>query len=199
MQLNLRKARKLEQKIQNHIDAQTFNAYSEVRVKGTVEQALRQVDVDKKVFLQDLQQLNALLELRFNIRSRIGDANVSLNINSLMNSKELLQAKFKLLGKAIAPPGLGRSLTATPDEASLDDLLKARSGIIDRSTTEYGISATVQVPVFTQTEIDALEQQGRALGLQSEDIEDQLSQKNIGGLVTLTTDEVALLKASGLV
>lgn len=108
MQLNLRKARKLEQKIQKHIDAQNFNSHSEVRIKGTVEQALRQIDVDKKIFLQDLQQLNALLELRFNIRTRIGTANTSLGINTLMGSKELLEAKRKLLVKATANPGLGR-------------------------------------------------------------------------------------------
>lgn len=198
MQLNLRKARKLEQKIQKHIDAQTFNSHSEVRVKGTVEQALRQIEVDKKIFVQDMQQLNALLELRFNIRSRIGTANTTLGINTLMGSKELLEAKRKLLVKATANPGLGRQLATTPSEANLDDLLKARAGILDRSTSEYGVTPTVSVPVFSQSEIDAFEQSGRTIIQQQEDIEDQLSQKNIGGTVSLTADEVTLLKTVGL-
>ena len=198
MQLNLRKARKLEQKIQKYIDAQNFNSHSEVRIKGTVEQALRQIDVDKKIFLQDLQQLNALLELRFNIRNRISQANTTLGIVGLMNTKELLEAKRKLLVKSTSNPGLGRQLATTPDEASLDDLLKARAGVLDRSTSEYGIAATISVPVFSQSDVDAFEQQGRAIMQAQEDIEDQLSQKNIGGTVSLTTDEVTLLKTVGL-
>lgn len=199
MQLNLRKARKLEQKLQKHIDAQEFTSHSDVRVKGTVEQALRQLDVDKKIFLQDLQQSNALLELRFNIRNRIGLANSSLGINDLMSNKELLAAKLKVLSKATSNPGLSRTLATTPDEASLDDMLKARAGILDRSTNEYGISATTSVPVFSEAEVEAFEQQARTLVQQQEDIEDQLSQKNIGGTVILTIEEVTLLKSVGLV
>lgn len=198
MQLNLRKARKLEQKIQKHIDAQNFSSHSEVRVKGTVEQALRQIDVDKKIFLQDLQQLNALLELRFNIRNRISDANTKLGINNLMNQKELLEAKHRLLVKATSNPGLGRQLATTPDEASLDDLLKARAGVLDRSTSEYGLNPTVSVPIFSGAEVEAFEQQGRSNAQAQENIEDDLSQKNIGGTVSLTTDEVTLLKTVGL-
>lgn len=199
MDLNLRKARKLEQKIQKHLDAQRFTVHSEVRVKGTVEQAQRQIDVDKKIFLDDLQQANALLELRFNIRARIAQANTNLGINDLMNRKELLEAKSRLLSKATSNPGLGRELQATPSEQALDDVLKARAGILDRSTSEYGISATTAVSIFTEADIETFEQQGRTVSQQTEDIEDDLSQKNIGGKVSLTTEEVALLKAVGLV
>lgn len=199
MQLNLRKARKLEQKIQKHIEGQSFSVHSEVRVKGTVEQAQRQIDVDKKIFLQDLQQLNALLELRFNIRGRISDANTKLGITTLMNQKELLEAKHRLLVKATSNPGLGRQLPTTPDESSLDDMLKARAGILDRAASEYGISPTTSVPIFTEAEVEAFEQQGRTNAQAQENIEDELSQKNIGGTVSLTADEVTLLKTVGLV
>lgn len=201
MQLNLRKARKLEQKIQKHIDGQHFNTNAEVRVKGTVDQALSQIDVEKKVFLSDIQQINSLLDLRFAIRNRIGKANTDLGINDLMSSKELLEAKRKALVKATSgsPHRLGGGqISTTPDKESLDDLLKARAGILDRSTNDYGVSATLTIPILSDTEVKTLEQQGQTILQQQEDIEDQLSQKNIGGTVTLTADEVTLLKAVGL-
>lgn len=193
MDLNLRKARKLEQKINDLIKERDFNTVTEVRLKSTVEQALDQISSDKEIFYKEVSRTAELVNLRFSIRKRIDKVNYTLGINDLMNEKELLNAKTEL------NVSLKNKAKAALSKEQLEDTMKMTAGALERSSSNYGLSATLATNILTTSELEDLKKEILDLKKQQENLDDQLSQKNLGGLVTLTPEEVILLQSEGLV
>lgn len=195
MQLNLRKARKLEAKIAKHIDTTNLNTEVGIRAKATITEATGKRQEASTKLVTDLNTLVQLNELRYSIRSQIANANQGVGINALMTQREQLKSKVKILQKLSTA-----ELAVSTEE--LQDVLETTAKALEKGDTRgYGRMTDVKVNTSAVLEHSRLaintEIQATVKGL--EDVEDELAQKNLGAKVTLSDEQVALLKASALI
>jgi len=190
MELNLRKARKLEQKIQAYVNKMEVKTTTEVRVMATPEDRKSAVTEARQSLLANGQRRIDLINARFTIRKAIGQTNEVVGINELMAKREELQ---ELLKHATAS-------VEVVDLSTLEDEVTASKVQIEQGKESYGRRATlVSTPVATNEDLKLFKNEEANIKRQLEDVEDQLSQKNLGAKVKLSDDTVALLKTVGLV
>lgn len=195
MQLNLRKARKLEAKIAKHIETVNLNTEVAIRAKSSLIEATNKRQEASVKLVSDLNNLVQLNELRYSIRSQIANANQGVGINALMTQREQLKSKVKILSK------LATAEMAVSTE-ELQDVLETTAKALEKGDTR-GYGRITDVKVNTSAVLEHSRQainteiQATVKGL--EDVEDELAQKNLGAKVTLSEEQVALLKASALI
>ena len=195
MQLNLRKARKLEAKIAKHIETVNLNTEVSIRAKSSLIEATAKRQEASVKLVSDLNSLVQLNELRYSIRSQIANANQGVGINALMTQREQLKAKVKILSK------LATAEMAVSTE-ELQDVLETTAKALEKGDTR-GYGRMTDVKVNTSAVLEHSRQainteiQATVKGL--EDVEDELAQKNLGAKVTLSDEQIALLKASALI
>lgn len=195
MQLNLRKARKLEAKIAKHIETTELATEVAVRAKSSLADALAARTAASTKLVGDLESLNQLNELRYSIRSQIANANQGVGINALMTQREQLKSKVKILQK------LSTAQLAVSEE-ELQDVLDTTAKALEKGDTRgYGMRTDVKVNTSSVLEESrkAINAQIQATVKGLEDVEDELAQKNLGAKVNLSDEQVALLKASALI
>lgn len=192
MELNLRKARKLEAKIKTFLDQTNLEHQVAVRIKGDAVEAAAKIQAATDKLAADLDLHTKLNELRFAIRKGIADVNQHVGINALMNQREHLQAKLQLLGK------LAESEVAHGAN-ELQDLLKNTATSIEQGTNHYGQSLVhVITSAVTKDVKDSVKSGIASLKKDLEDLEDELAQKNIGAKIIVEDSSVNLLKSAGL-
>ncbi len=192
MDLNLRKARKLESKIEKHLAAAQLKGTVDVRIKSTLADASEQVHQGSLKLTRDLEDLLSLNTVRFDIRNQIANANQGVGINALMTQREMLKAKSEVLTKL-------SSVELAPAEAQLGDLLEGKQKQLEKGGDSYGrLLVTVDVGVVGEAERKVINDEITETVKALEDIEDQLAQKNLGAKITLGADAVTLLKSQGL-
>ena len=195
MQLNLRKARKLEAKIAKHIETVNLNTEVAIRAKSSLIEATAKRQEASVKLVSDLNSLVQLNELRYSIRSQIANANQGVGINALMTQREQLKSKVKILSK------LATAEMAVSTE-ELQDVLETTAKALEKGDTR-GYGRMTDVKVNTSAVLEHSRQainteiQATVKGL--EDVEDELAQKNLGAKVTLSEEQIALLKASALI
>lgn len=195
MQLNLRKARKLEAKIAKHVENARLKTEVSIRAKASITEATSQRQEAAVKLVKDLNDLVQLNEVRYSIRSQIANANQGVGINALMTQREQLKAKAQILQK------LAQAELAVSTE-ELQDILETTAKALDKGETRgYGrnTEVTVNISVITEDVRKAVNEEIKATIKGLEDVEDELAQKNLGAKVTLSDEQVALLKASALV
>lgn len=188
MDLNLRKARKLEQKIQSHVDSMKLNSEVSVRALSDAISRKQTLDQARQEFLAEGQKQQDLIKARFEIRRLIGNANQTTGINDLMNQREMLQ---ELLAKSSAK-------VSTVDLAQLEDEVILVQNQVSKGTERYGTKVSVNSAVSTDSDIQLFKKEESDVKNQLEDVEDQLSQKNLGVTITLSDDVTSLLQSNGL-
>lgn len=192
MDLNLRKARKLEGKIEKHLAAAQIKGTVDVRIKSSLEDASEQVYQGSLKLTRDLEDLLSLNNIRFEIRKAIASVNELNGINSLMNEREMLKARAEVLSKLA-------SVEMSPAKAQLGDLLEGKQKQLEKGGDSYGrLLVTVDVGVVGEAERQVINGEITDTVKALEDIEDQLAQKNLGAKITLGTMAVTLLKSQGL-
>src|ERR1035437_5682415 len=92
MDLNLRKARKLEAKILAYANAMSLTSAVKVRIMANEEERSDALSAGRSKFLSDVSTQKSLILARFNIRQAISDANQAVGINALINKREGIQA-----------------------------------------------------------------------------------------------------------
>lgn len=187
-EINLRKARKLEQKIQAFVDSMKIESSIKVRAMSSSQDRKDALNQARMNLLADGQKQRDLIKARFSIRNLIGKANQDTGINDLMNQREMLQA---LLAKSSAK-------VETVNLNEIDDEASYRQNQITKGERGYGDTVTFTSPVATQSDLELFKREDQSVKNQLEDVEDQLSQKNLGAVVTLDDDTVSLLQANGL-
>jgi hypothetical protein len=193
MELNLRKARKLEAKIKTFLEQSSLEHQVSVRIKGELQEAQDKVKAAAEKLVTDLDLHTKLNELRFAIRNQIAEVNQAVGIHSLMNKKEALQAKAKLLERVV-------STELAHGESELKDLLSNTVSSIEQGANRFGQSmVTVETSVVHKDIKDSVKNGINAIKKDLEDLEDSLAQKNIGAKVTLEEDSVKLLQSAGLI
>lgn len=195
MQLNLRKARKLEAKIAKHIETTELQTEVGIRAKSSLIEATAKRQEASVKLVSDLNNLVQLNELRYSIRSQIANANQGVGINALMTQREQLKSKVKILQK------LATAQVAVSEE-ELQDVLDTTAKALEKGDTRgYGRMTDVKVNTSAVLEHSRLainaEIQATIKGL--EDVEDELAQKNLGAKVSLSDEQVTLLTEKSLI
>lgn len=195
MQLNLRKARKLEAKIAKHITDAELQTEVGIRAKSTLNDALDARSVAAQKLVDKVSELVKLNEVRYSIRSQIANANEGVGINALMTQREQLKSKATILQKL-------KDATLAVSTEELQDVLETTSKALDKGDTRgYGLRTDVKVntSVILETSRNAINGEITTTIKGLEDVEDELAQKNLGAKVTLSDEQVTLLKASAIV
>jgi hypothetical protein len=190
MELNLRKARKLEAKILTYINAMKPNSSVRVRVLATEEERNGVLAKGREKYLSDVNTRSGLLVTRFMIRQQIAEANHSTGINALINRREELQS---LLALSIDD-------VDTLDQLEANDLAAAKKSHLEKGESRFSeASVTFSLPVALKEDVSAFKNTDSLIKKRLEDIEDQLSQKNLGAKIKLSEETVSLLQSVGLV
>lgn len=190
MELNLRKARKLEAKILTYVNAMSLNSTVKVRIMANESERSAALAEGRSKFLSDVSTQKALILTRFFIRQAISDANQSVGVNALINKRESLQALLeKSSGKIDAL-----------DYSEANDLAAAKKRHLETGELQsYGEpSVTLTLPVALAHDVAGFKAHELTLKRQLEETEDELSQKNLGAKVTLPAHTVELLQSVGL-
>lgn len=188
MKLNLRKARKLETKIANHLNTQHIQTNVKVLANESFDSVQKKVGDAQSKVLQTIETNRKLTQTRYSIRNRIDEQNQKVGINSLMNQREQVQHELKVLNN------VSKEARFSMDEVILT--MTSKKAALDKG--ERHIDVNVNVDVVSEKLAAAVKEQTKSLRNQLEDIEEQLTQKNAGAEVTLTSEEVELLKVSDL-
>lgn len=191
MELNLRKARKLETKIRGVIDAADLRPSTKVRALATPEERSKALEHARADFLGANLLLTRLIKARFSIRRAIAKANADTGINDLMGKREEVQS---LLAK-------NQSGVEVLDMKEAEDMASARRSALEGGGQRgYGgeSSVTLALPVATAEDVASFKRTESDLKKQLENIEDELSQKNVGVKITLDSETASLLQTVGL-
>ena len=190
MELNLRKARKLEAQIQQYLDTTRVQDNATIRILGTIEDARAVVAAAREEALSKLPQREQFLRLRYAIRRDIEIQNEKLGINALINEKVLIGALSR--SEFISHAG--------PEGLEFDDQFQLHVNTFNAPTDTYGRSKATSylTRVFTQKDVEAAEAKKLVYKRQVAEIEDKLGELNIIGKVKLTDDSVKLLQSVGL-
>jgi hypothetical protein len=198
MELNLRKARKLESKIQTYLDTEPLQTTVPVRTLGTTKTAVSEVKSARKETLKTLDSRLELSKVRYGIRREIEKKNEECGINSLLNDKVLTEKKLQQY----------KSVGNTPSytETELGDYLKANKTLLESGTVEsdrWGATkaepkTTFTVPVLSEKDLEKIESSKTDLTRRLEQIDDDLSLKNMSTKIVLTKDVTKLLESHRL-
>ncbi|MDB4330281.1 hypothetical protein N9948_00995 [bacterium] len=198
MELNLRKARKLEVKIQTYLDTKALETEASVRTLGQAPEAQERVEAIRADSLRELTERNQLLDVRYGVRREIEKKNEESGINALLNDKILTERKFKVFDGLQGTP----SYTTT----ELGDQLKAYSKVLDTGAVEtdrWGEAKSApktsfSVPVFSSDDLENFEVTKTDFQRRLDKIDDDLSLKNLQTKVVLSEDNSKLLQSHRL-
>lgn len=191
MEISLRKARKLEAKIQATADSIQLNQAVKVRVLASSKERAEALSLARSKYNEAIEDQKSLIKARFAIRDLIAKANSDVGINTLMSQRELVQA---LLAKST-------SGVESLNFAEAEDMANARKNTLEKGESSRAYSdpsVTITLPVSSDKDVETFKANDKELKKQLEDIEDQLSQKNLGAKISIDEDTVNLLKSVGL-
>lgn len=191
MEINLRKARKIEAKISQVAAKQAALEFNlSILASSTDEEAVNELVSAKARLTEQIQNSLTLTEARYSIRRKIEQANEGVGINELMNRREQIQSKLAYYNTI---EGL-----ETCSQREMLDLLSAKRKAIEKGNDNFYGKVHISVQTLSDDEKSALSGQAVNLRRELEDIEEQLIQKNVGAKITLSAEEVALLQSNGL-
>jgi hypothetical protein len=191
MEINLRKARKLEAKINSLAAKQAALEFNlSILASSTDEEAINELTAAKARLTEQIQNSLALTKVRYAIRRKIEQANEAVGISQLMNDREQIQSKLAYYNTIEA--------LDTCSQREMLDLLSAKRKSLEKGNDNFYGKVNVSVNTLSKEEKEALESQAVGLRRELEEIEEQLIQKNVGAKITLGEDEVALLQSNGL-
>lgn len=191
MEINLRKARKLEAKVPHAIAKHSGTESLEVLASTSSEEALNELMAARLKLQEQLTNNVQLIEVRYSIRRKIEQANEATGINQLINARESINTKIAYLG-------ILEGLTVS-SERELQDKLEHKRKKLEKGEHSYGAdTVSVSSGIISKLEKEALLSQVDVLKKELENIEESLVQKNVGVKITLGANEVALLEANGL-
>lgn len=193
MELNLRKARKLESKIGEQIKSKRsdLGTSAQVRVNLDVSKLDDFVVEARNLFHNELTNLNNLIQIKQDIRNLIAQANANIGINDLISQKLLLEANIALLNSLVG--------TDTYDKETVNDSIaltkkqqeSERSSIYARTTLSVSFLSKIDKEKFISDKLKAQKD--------IEGLEDRLAELNYSTKIKLNGNSVKLLQDNGLV
>lgn len=190
MELNLRKARKLEAKIADAIAKTTLSSAIKVRILSSDEEREQELSRARSAFLAQIENRDALVKARFWIRKTIGQANATTGINDLISLRE----------EALAYLSNSTASVDALNVRELRDLAQSKKNRLERGdSSRYDDGVTFAVSVANEEDIVSFKKKDLKFKKELEDLEDQLAQKNLGVKVTLPPIILELLKKNDLI
>jgi len=191
MELNLRKARKLESKITNYLSHEKVPYRFSARVKAPLKDILKEKESYRKDFLNLRKEQEKFLEIIFDIRKKIGEKNESCGINALMNKRALIISKIKHLTESVP--------ISDTDEELKDSLDSYKKQLERGSVDSYDMpSTTMTINVFLEEDKEAIENLRFEYSKMLEEIDDELMEKNNTNKIELTEEDTELLSSKRL-
>lgn len=192
MELSLRKARKLESKINNHVQNLKTNivTHMSVRVNADIQtEVLPQLVKARNEFLSSLENIQNLIDARFTVRGLIARQNELSGINAKILEKVTLENKISILN------GLIRDIS-TLDEKELEDDSQKFKICLEKGD-RWGQTSFEAQFLLMKDESEFKKNQVE-LSKQIESLEDTLLELNYSTKVNLNKELVTLLQANGL-
>lgn len=191
MDLNLRKARKLEAKIGTTINTKRgeLNTNSTIRVNLENTEINNVVLEARNTFFDDLKLINNLVEARQEIRDLIGKANFETGVDDLISNKVLLENKLQILNN------LG-DLDVFNQEETEDSLTLGKKQL--ELGGHYARPYT-SLNFFSQIDIDKIRTDKQTFTKQIEGLEDRLAELNYSSKVRLSSPTTKLLQDNNLI
>lgn len=198
MEFNLRKARKLESKIQKYLDEKELETSAQIRSLASLEEAKSNVETKKSEFLKNIIDRENLLKTKFTIRKKIETKNEESGVNTLINMQVLTKKLIEDLDKIPR-----ETLTS---EQQLADLLKAHALMFQNGSSEKSnpfsrvnsIKTSFDVNFLSPQDLENLNTRKIKYKKNIEDIEDKLNLLNVSQKIELPEDMVKLLEAHKL-
>jgi hypothetical protein len=186
MKFNLRKARKLENKIGAFIGEKQreLDSCVNVRVNEDLNNIDNIVNEARAGFFNEFNNINNLMEARQNIRNLIGEANQKESINEFISQKVLAEAKLSKINSILG--------FETFDKKQTEDSLEYSKKALENG--ERYARTTVKVSFLTNIDEDKFKTDKRLLVKQIEELDDKLAKLNYTIEVQLDANTVKLLK-----
>lgn len=195
MELNLRKARKLESKISQLIndERRSLNPDKLVRINADVQtEVLPELVQARQEFLDKVNNINSLIEARFLIRRLIGESNESSGINKRINDKVVLEHKLSTINAI--------DFNNLFDSKQLEDESSIRRTAASNGGDRFGrVETNFNASFLHQKDQEDFKSDRADLVKQIDNIEDELLELNYSTKIKLDTNVVGLLKANSLV
>lgn len=195
MELNLRKARKLESKISQLIndERRSLNPDKSVRVNADVQtEVLPQLVQARQDFLDKVNNINKLIDARFVIRRLIGESNENSGINKKISDKVVFEHKLSTINAI--------DFSSILDSKELEDESSVLRAALINGTDRFGRANTsFNAKFLHEKDEEAFKADKVALVKQIENIEDDLLELNYSTKIKLDNSLVTLLKANSLV
>lgn len=188
--LTLRKARKLEAKIQAAVNAVTSDMTQTTNISIHDDAPMEKLEAVR--LKQDTLQKKALalISLRYKIREHIGAMNAASGLDGLLSQKEALNAQRQVLAPVVAAG-------TTPTEVIIHRTIESAREQAQKGGTSYSRPAEyVGVPVPSAEYVEQVRELDYQLRQQAEAIDDKLIHINSAQdyMVVLTADEVEFLQ-----
>ena len=191
MKLSLRKARKLEDKIQKFLDKEGIKLSHRVRSKSSIKDVEKELKKARKEFSQNLEKRQALSSLRYDLRRLIAESNEKLGVNGLITQKASLEAQLREVNELLAQAEVAK------EGALLADALELAKKKLEKGAEEsYRVKdyTQLEVSLVTKDQLEALKEKRHQLVKAVEEIEDDLLEKNAGSKINLKAEMVSLLQ-----
>jgi hypothetical protein len=193
MKLNLRRARKLETKINNKVKQLSnleLNTQTSVRVNADLQsEILPDLVAERTSFLSSLKNIQSLIDVRYNIRSRIGMANEAFGVNGKMLELNKLRSEFEIYQSYIGE-------FEVVDQKNLED-----EQSMYRSRLENGerfATSKFKASFLNDKDKDNFKSKAFDLLKKIDEIEDELLSLNYTNFVELDEETVKLLETNNL-
>lgn len=195
MELNLRKARKLESKISQLINEErrSLNPDKSVRVNADVQtEVLPQLVQARQEFLDKVKNIQSLIEARFLIRRLIGESNENSGINAKINEKVVLEHKLSTINAI--------NLVNLLDQKELEDEASVLRTALSNGGDRFGrVNTNFSANFLHEKDQEEFATEKVDLVKNIEEIEDKLLELNYNTKIKLDTNIVNLLKTNSLV
>jgi len=193
MELNLRKARKLESKIGEQIKSKRsdLGTSAQVRVNLDVSKLDDFVVEARNLFHDELTNLNNLIQVKQDIRNLIAQANANIGINDLISQKLLLEANIALLNSLVGTDVYDRETVNDSIALTKKQQESERSSIYARTTLSVSFLSKIDKEKFISDKLKAQKD--------IEGLEDRLAELNYSTKIKLNGNSVKLLQDNGLV
>lgn len=196
MELNLRKARKLESKISKFImdERNSLNTYTDVRINADVQsEVLPVLNKVRGTFIDKVSNINSLIDARFLIRRMIGESNETSGINFKINNKVILEHKLSTFNNI--------DINSTLDSETLEDksaILK--TSLVNGDVNRYGeVRTSFSTNFLNPNDTEGFKKDKTSMIKNIEQLEDELLELNYSTKVKLDTNLVTLLQTNSLV
>lgn len=182
MQVNLRKARQLEQKLKTFIDAGMGSIQTEAFVTYGVstDVANEKIDKQREQFTDVVEELLLAVGYRFGLRSDIASYNMTSGITKKITQIEKLKREMEIWARMTG-------------HAPQMDLAELRAALDSKDQSMYGRNR-LNLPTMTEDEIRAAKDKVSTLKLGVEKIQDEINGINVSQAIGLSEELVAFLK-----